>query len=120
MSVALWFVAVVDTGKQNFRLAGPMNDAEIVLNVRQLADDLRTLPPNEKLTSAAYKNLASQPGKGGPLTQWFNRETDLRKKRIISDIMGYIARASYQQKPEYFEATANDLEKLCDRMDAIE
>ena len=97
-----------------------MNEAEVILIVRQLAVDVRTLSPGEMMAGAAYKSLLSVPGKGGPLTQLFNRETDQRRKRIISDILGHVARASHQQKPEYYQTIASELEKLCDRMDGVE
>ena len=94
-----------------------MNDAEIVLRVRELAVDLRNLAPGALTTSEAYQSLASVPGKGGPLTQWFNRETNPSRKRILSDLMGHVARVSYQQKAEFYQTTATDLEALCDRLD---
>lgn len=97
-----------------------MNEVDIVACVRRLAVDLRTLTPAEMMDGAAFKSLASVPGKGGPLTQWFNRESVQPRKRIISDLMGLIARTSYQQKPEFYQTAANDLEKLCDRLDGVE
>ncbi len=97
-----------------------MNEADIVLNVRQLAVDLRTLTPAQAMEGTAYKSLASVPGKGGALTQWFNRETNQPRKRIISDLLGLVARASYQQKPEFYQTTASELEQLCDRLDGKE
>lgn len=93
-----------------------MDETEIVLAVRQLAVDLRELTPGALENSQAYKQLQSVPGKGGPLVQWFNRETDAQRKRVISDIMGHMARASYQQKPEFYKSAADDLEELCDRL----
>lgn len=98
-----------------------MKDAEILTNVRQLAEDLREMTPAQVLAeSTAYKSLASVPGKGGALTQWFNRETNAKRKRVISEMMGLIARASYQQTPEFFQTTANELDELCSRLDGEE
>lgn len=97
-----------------------MNDAEILLNVRKLADDLRNQTSVQALAGEAYKNLASKPGKGGALTQWFNRETKQPVKRLLSEILGLIARASYQQSPEFLATTAGELELLCDRIEQVE
>ncbi len=94
-----------------------MNDADILANVRQLAGDLRTQSPFQPLSSDAYKNLASVPGKGGALTQWFNRETRSSRKRLLSDVLGLIARVSYQQSPAFLTTTAAELEVLCDRIE---
>jgi hypothetical protein len=94
-----------------------MTEAEILATVRQLASDLRDLAPGCKVTQCeAYKMLESQPGKGGPLMQWFNKETDQQRKNIISDILGHFARAAYQQKPEFNQNAADQLMKLCDRL----
>lgn len=93
-----------------------MDETEIVLAVRRLAVDLREFVPGGLEKSQAFKQLQSIPGKGGPLVQWFNRETDPLRKRVISDIMGHMARASYQQKPEFYKLAADDLEALCDRL----
>lgn len=92
-----------------------MDEAEIVLAVRQLAVDLRALVPGALDKSEAYQLLLSVPGKGGPLVQWFNRESDQQRKRVISDILGHMARASYQQKSDFYNSAA-ELEKLCDRL----
>ncbi len=94
-----------------------MNDAEIVFNVRQLACALRNQTATEALASEAYKSLASTPGRGGALMQWFNRETRQSRKRILSNMLGLIARASYQQTPEFLSTTASELELLCDRIE---
>jgi hypothetical protein len=93
-----------------------MDETEIISAVRQLAVDLRELVPGALEKSDAFKQLQSVPGKGGPLVQWFNRETDAQRKRVISEIMGHMARASYQQKPEFYKSAADDLEALCDRL----
>ncbi len=94
-----------------------MNEDEILSTVRQLAVELRELPPGSKVTNCeAYQRLQSQPGKGGPLMQWFNRESVQSRKNIISDILGHFARTAYQQKPEFNQNAANELIKLCDRL----
>ena len=93
-----------------------MDEAEIILAVRQLAADLRELVPGTINESKAYQRLLSVPGKGGPLTQWYNRESDQQRKRVISDILGHMARASYKQKTEFYNSSADELEKLCDRL----
>ncbi len=97
-----------------------MNDAAILANVRQLARDLRTQTPFQPQACDAYMNLASVPGKGRALTQWFNRETKQSRKRILSDILGLIARVSYQQSPAFLTTTADELESLCDRIERDE
>ncbi len=94
-----------------------MNEDEILSTVRQLAAELRELPVGGKVTSCeAYRRLQSQPGKGGPLMQWFNRELDQARKNIISNILGHFARTAYQQKPEFNQNAADELLKLCDRL----
>ncbi len=97
-----------------------MNDAAILANIRQLAGDLRTQVPFQPQACDAYKNLASVPGKGGVLTQWFNRETKPSRKRLLSDMLGLIARISYQQSPEFLTTTADELKALCDRIERDE
>ncbi len=97
-----------------------MNESEIVLAVRQLAIDLRSHAPAAINTSDAFNLLQSIPGKGGPLIQWFNRESNQERKRIISDILGHVARASYQQKSEAEKLASDKLEELCDRLEKID
>ncbi len=110
-------VAAITTGNDLFRPMKSMNDAEIVLSVRSLADALRNLTASEVLASEAYKSLASTPGRGGALMQWFTRETMQPRKRILSEMLGLIARTSYQQTPEFLKTTAGELELLCDRIE---
>lgn len=94
-----------------------MDEAQIVSAVRQLAVDLRDIVPGALDQSEAFQRLQSVPGKGGPLVQWFNREGDPQRKRLLSDILGHMARASYRQKPEFYKSTADELETLCNRLD---
>ncbi|MCC6507589.1 MAG: hypothetical protein IT423_00670 [Pirellulaceae bacterium] len=96
-----------------------MDEADIVLAVRRLAFDLRSLVPGTLDQSQAFKLLQSVPGKGSPLVQWFNREKDARRKRVISDVMGHMARCSYQQNAEFYKSAADELEKLCDQLSAV-
>jgi hypothetical protein len=91
-----------------------MTEIEVLTAVRQVAEELSQLGPGERvINSEAYRKLQSQPGKGGPLMQWFNRETEQSRKMIISEILGHFARTAYQQKPEFNQNAASELRRLC-------
>lgn len=97
-----------------------MTETEVLTAVRQLAHELDQLAPGERVTnSEVYRNLQSQPGKGGPLMQWFNRETIQSRKNVISDILGHFARTAYQQKPEFNKNAAQELRRLCDLLQPL-
>lgn len=96
-----------------------MSEAEIIQAVRQLAADLNDLGASPVTKSMAAKLLRTKVGEatGGPLTQWWNRETDERRKDVLRDIIKHVVKAGYMLDPDKIQAAADKLPKLCDRLE---
>ncbi|HBJ38827.1 MAG TPA: hypothetical protein DDZ51_29590 [Planctomycetaceae bacterium] len=94
-----------------------MNENEIIAALRVLAADITDLGPSPITKDAAMKLLRTEPLKGGVLVQWFNRESDPRRKKILRELIGLTVRAGIVHDAAAIAKATDQLSALVDRID---
>ncbi len=94
-----------------------MNEAEIITALRVLAGDVADLGPSPITKASALALLSSKPTNAGPLVQWFNRETDPRRKMVLDELIRLTVRAGYIHDAAAIAEATDRLSALVDRVD---
>jgi hypothetical protein len=94
-----------------------MNKLDIIKALRQLDRDIRELGQSPITKRSAKALLSSdRDGKGGPLVQWFNSESDDRMKAMIHEVIGLVTQAGFVGREDKIPQAAKQLGPLADRL----
>ena len=94
-----------------------MNKLDIIKALRQLDRDIRELGQSPITKRSAKALLSSdRDGKGGPLVQWFNSESDERTKAMIREVIGLVTQAGFVGREDKIPQAAKQMGPLVDRL----
>jgi hypothetical protein len=97
-----------------------MNEAEVIAALRILVSDIAELGKSPITKDSAMTLLESSSAGGGPLVQWFNRETDPRRKKVLRELIRLTVRAGYIHDGAAIAEATEQLSALVDRVDDAE